>query len=81
MWGWFFKKPEEPSKQKVYCPDCDAKTKQVPLPTNDEKSSKGKECGPIYEVVAECMKTNKGQVTACTKEWDAFKNCHAKAAG
>ena len=70
---------QEESSKKVVCVDCDAKTNQVPLPSNDGISSQGKECGAIYDIVADCMKENRGQVTACTKEWDAFKNCHAKA--
>lgn len=84
MWGWFSRKSkdtkdEESSKSNIVCVDCDAKTKQVPLPSNDGISSQGKECGAIYDLVAECMQQNRGQVTACTKEWDAFKNCHSKA--
>ena len=63
------------SNENKICVDCD-KSKQVNLPSNDEISSKGQVCEGLYKSVSDCMSRNNGQITACTHEWNAFKQCH-----
>lgn len=67
------------SKQReVVCVDCDKKT-QKDLPADHSSSaSKGSPCEEPYARVAACMDANKGQVSLCVEEWDAFKDCHAR---
>ena len=65
---------------KVICIDCDKKT-QKELPANDRTSSSGQPCETWYQAVATCMNTHHGQISSCTREWDAFKQCHAQHGG
>ena len=62
-------------KSKVVCVDCDKKT-QKDLPNQTASASKGQPCALSYQTVTECMETNQGQITACAKEWQAFRQCH-----
>lgn len=36
-------------------------------------------CQGLYENVDKCMKSHKGNVADCVKEWDGFRLCHAAA--
>lgn len=62
----------------VICLDCDKKN-QKDLPADDPVSQKGQPCAEIYETVTDCMGRNKGQISSCTKEWEAFRWCHLQA--
>ena len=53
------------------CIDCQPTQKQVP-----EQSSTA--CVELYEAVDKCMREHKGQITSCSKEWQAFQACHEK---
>lgn len=62
-------------KKKVVCENCDKSTQQKELPA-ESSSSKGMPCSKAYEAVSKCMDVNKGQVSACSKEWSIFRDCH-----
>ncbi|CAB9507957.1 expressed unknown protein [Seminavis robusta] len=68
------KQATEQVQGKVVCENCDKST-QKDLPDNTIASS-GNACGDFYQSVSACMTENKGQVSACAKEWDAFRKCH-----
>ena len=61
--------------EEVVCLDCDKKN-QKDLPADDPVSQKGQPCARIYELVTECMNNNKGQISSCTEQWEAFRRCH-----
>lgn len=61
----------------VVCIDCDKKT-QKDLPDSGSSASTGSPCEESYVEVTSCMDANKGQISACVKEWDKFKECHAR---
>lgn len=36
-------------------------------------------CEGAYERVDACMKAHSGRVSACTAEWELFRQCHARS--
>ena len=56
------------------CVECDKKN-QKDLPENygPTSASNGMPCESSYFEVTTCMNNNAGQISACQKEWDAFK--------
>lgn len=67
------------SKQKeVVCADCDKKSQKELPDGNSSSASRGNSCEESYARVTACMDANKGQISACVKEWDEFKECHAQ---
>jgi hypothetical protein len=56
--------------KEVVCEHC-VKSKQVDRPELDSSV-----CGEEYARVDSCMKSHKGQVSACVAEWKAFQQCH-----
>ena len=53
------------------CVNCKPTEKEIPA--NDMNP-----CENTYEMVDKCMKQNKGQISSCVNEWNAFKICHEK---
>ena len=62
------------NQEKPVCVNCDKST-QKDLP-EDSIASNGSVCSDAYQMVSVCMKENKGQISACAKEWDVFRQCH-----
>jgi hypothetical protein len=73
--------PEKDNSNKI-CIDCDKKTQQKELPetstteTPPSAAAPGQACAELYLAVTTCNLGNKGQITPCVKEWDAFRACH-----
>jgi hypothetical protein len=71
--------PEKDNSNKI-CIDCDKKNqKELPETSPTEKPSAaapGQACAELYLAVTTCNLGNKGQITPCIKEWDAFRACH-----
>jgi hypothetical protein len=73
--------PEKDNSNKI-CIDCDKKTqKELPeTPSTTENpasaAAPGQACAELYLAVTACNFGNKGQITPCIKEWDAFRACH-----
>lgn len=63
------------SDDKVICIDCDKKN-QKDLPKDDPLLQKDQPCASFYEAVCACNTKYDGQISSCTKEWDAFRKCH-----
>ena len=63
-------------KEEAVCVDCDKST-QKDLP-DDNAASEGNPCQKSYSKVTACMDINKGQISSCAREWDEFKECHAR---
>jgi hypothetical protein len=72
---------EKDTSNKI-CIDCDKKTqKELPEPSTTETTlpsaaAPGQACAELYLAVTTCNLGNKGQITPCVKEWDAFRACH-----
>mmetsp|Transcript_33107 Transcript_33107/g.55497 ORF Transcript_33107/g.55497 Transcript_33107/m.55497 type:complete len:89 (-) Transcript_33107:82-348(-) len=64
-----------PKQPPPICLDCD-KSQQKPLPNSDRVSSSGQPCADFYEEVTKCMKKHDGQISPCSREWEAFQQCH-----
>ena len=60
------------SKTTVVCENCDKKT-QKELP-DDQKD----DCMGFYVTVDKCMRSNRGQVSACVDEWREFQSCRSQ---
>ena len=61
------------------CIECDKKNqKDLPQENGTTSASKGMPCELSYNAVNTCMNDNAGQISACRKEWDSFKLCHAE---
>jgi hypothetical protein len=60
----------------VVCENCDKRTQQKELPDDSIASIFGNTCGDAYRAVSLCMTNHKGQVSACSREWDIFRSCH-----
>jgi hypothetical protein len=73
-------------KQKVVCENCDKSTQvdlPPPPPVNDTEDSASTSinsstslCRTQYQDVDRCMRENKGQISKCVSQWDAFRTCH-----
>lgn len=35
----------------------------------------GSPCDDIYQLVDQCMKAHKGQISPCASQWKAFQDC------
>ena len=57
--------------KQVVCENCEKST-QKELPDNS-LASQGMVCSEAYQVVSACMVANKGQIFACSKEWETFR--------
>jgi uncharacterized protein YgiB involved in biofilm formation len=71
-------------KEKVVCENCDKSTQvDLPPPPVDDTtssisttSSVTSLCRTQYQNVDRCMRENKGQISKCAVQWDAFRKCH-----
>jgi hypothetical protein len=64
---------EEGIKANVVCENCQKSVSPIP-----EKSlaSNGQRCEVSFAAVNDCMKEYGGQISSCTKQWEAFRQCH-----
>ncbi|DAZ93064.1 TPA: hypothetical protein N0F65_009738 [Lagenidium giganteum] len=60
-----------PNKECLTCKPGDA--------TYHESAVTNTGCESAYQLVDDCMKKHNGRVSACTKEWDAFRKCHEQS--
>ena len=44
-------------------------------PSNSSESHVPKYCEIEYQTVDDCMKNNKGSISACKQEWSTFRIC------
>jgi hypothetical protein len=65
-------KSDRTKEKKVVCEHC-VKSKQVDRPPELDSIAV---CNEDYARVDACMKSHKGQVSACAAEWKAFQQCH-----
>jgi hypothetical protein len=66
-------KSDRPKEKKVVCEHCVKSMKQVDRPPELDSTAL---CNEDYARVDACMKSHKGQVSACAAEWKAFQQCH-----
>ena len=60
------------SSAAVVCVNC-AKETQRAAPENASANAR---CSDPYRQVDACMKAHQGQISACVKEWQVFRECH-----
>ena len=63
---------DDSSSAAVVCVNC-AKETQRAAPENASANAR---CSDPYRQVDACMKAHQGQISACVKEWQVFRECH-----